>query len=287
MDTTPNVITEKVYCTGCPQGGYGGGYNDPAWLMMANNQWNNNPIIYFMLPAMMRMMYGDNWNDRNRGDYGEINARFNQLQGQLSDNHNTDMINDAVKGNSARIGELANTLNIDHRAIQSGICDLRAALQANGGDVRAGFQGLQGDVKFTGERIINAGILGDKDLQATFKDCCCQSKELIQRMGYENQLAQKDTLNAMGQQTYTLNERLTGIANGLQKGFSDIGYLLAQNKGEILNNQDRNTQRLLDQMCANTTQALRDQLAAKDRELLAANIIAGVKKDGCGCGCGN
>lgn len=276
MDT-PNVITEKVYCHDC--GGYGGyGYGggmDPAWYMMANNNWNNNPILLFMLPVMMRMLYGDNWNDRNRGDYAEINARFNQLQGQLSDNHNTDIINEAVKGNTARIGELANTLNIDHRAIQSGICDLRAAIQAQGGDIKAGIQGLQGDVRFTGERIINSNILGMKDMQAAFQNCCC-----------ENRLAQKDTIIAMKDQTYTLNERLTGIANGLQKGFSDLGYILAQQKGEIMLNDDRNTQKILDKMCADQTQNLRDQLAAKDRELLAANIIAGVKRTGCGCDCG-
>lgn len=268
-----NVITEKVYCHDCGGYGYGGGM-DPAWYMMANNQWNNNPIYLFMLPVMMRMMYGDDWRSRMGAD-PEISARFNQISNQLSDNHNTDIINEAVKGNSARIGELANTLNIDHRAIQAGICDLRAAIQAQGGDIKAGIQGLQGDVRFTGERIINASLMGDKDLQAAIKDCCCQNKELVQRMGYETQLGMKD-------QTYTINERMTGIANGMTKGFSDLGYILAQMKGDITLNQDRNTQRILDQMCQDKTQALRDLLAAKDRELLAANIISGVKKDCCG-----
>lgn len=279
------IMKEKVYCYNHPTQD-----NGACWAMLANqnNNWNNNPFAYAFLMGMMRFMYGNDWQNQYAGN-AEMQARFNQLSNQMSDNHNTDIINEAVKGNSARIGELANTLNIDHRAIQSGICDLRAALQNVGGDIKAGFmgvsgdvksgfQGLQGDVRFTGERIINASILGDKDLQATFKDCCCQSKELIQRMGYETQLGMKD-------QTYTLNERLTGIANGLQKGFSDLGYILAQQKGEIMLNDDRNTQKILDKMCDNTTQALRDQLAAKDRELLAANIIAGVKKDGCGCGC--
>ena len=282
MDT-PNVITEKVYCHDC---GYNRN-NDAAWLMASQNQWGNNPFAYAFLMGMMRFMYGDNWQNQYAGN-AEMQSRFNQLSNQISDNHNTDILNEAVKGNTARIGELANTLGVDHRAIQSGICDLRAALQAQGGDIRAGFQGLsgdvktaaqgiQGDVRFTGERVINSGLMGMKDLQATFKDCCCQSKELIQKMGYETQLGMKD-------QTYTLNERLTGIANGLQKGFSDLGYILAQQQGAIINNQDRNTQRVLDKMCDNTTQALRDQLAAKDRELLAANIIAGVKRTDCDCG---
>ena len=285
----PTVITEKVYCHDC---GYGYNHgNDAAWLMASQNQWGNNPFAYAFLMGMMRFMYGNDW--QNQMPYNaEMQSRFNQLSNQISDNHNTDILNEAVKGNTARIGELANTLNIDHRAIQSGICDLRAAIQQQGGDIRAGIQGLQGDVRFTGERVINSGLMGMKDLQATFKDCCCQSKELIQRMGYENQLAQKDTLNAMGQQTYTLNERLTGIANGIQKGFSDIGYLLAQNKGEIINNQDRNTQRVVDTMKDHWTaelsqenQNLRFAVSQKEQnEYLLDKLTA--RFSGCGCGCG-
>lgn len=265
-------MDEKVICYDrCNSG-------NAEWALMANQWGANNPLSYMMVMGMMRFLYGNDWQSQYNGN-AEMQSRFNQLSNQLSDNHNTDILNEAVKGNTARMGELAANLNVDLRAIQTGICDIRSQIQAVGGDVKAGFQGLQGDVRFTGERIINAGLLGDKDLQATFKDCCCQSKELIQRMGYETQLGIKD-------QTYTINERLTGIANGITKGFSDIGYLLAQNKGEMMQNQDRNTQRIIDQMCADKTQALRDLLAAKDRELLAANIIAGVKKDGCGCGCG-
>ena len=272
MDT-PNVITEKVYCHDC--GGYNRGNDTATMLALTNNQWGNNPFAYAFLMGMMRFMYGDNWQNQYAGN-AEMQSRFNQLSNQMSDNHNTDIIADFVKGNYARIGELATNLGVDLRAIQGGICDARSAIQGLGGDVKAGFQGLQGDVRFTGERVINSGLMGMKDLQATFKDCCCQSKELIQRMGYETQLGMKD-------QTYTLNERLTGIANGLQKGFSDLGYILAQQKGEIMLNDDRNTQKILDKMCADQTQTLRDLLAAKDRELLAANIIAGVKKTECDC----
>ena len=263
---------EKVICVERNNGG-----SDANLALMMQNQWGNNPFAYAFLMGMMRFMYGDNWQNQYAGN-AEMQSRFNQLSNQMSDNHNTDILADFAKGNYARIGELATNLGVDLRAIQSGICDIRSQIQTVGGDIKAGFQGLQGDVRFTGERIINASLLGDKDLQATFKDCCCQSKELIQRMGYETQLGMKD-------QTYTLNERLTGIANGLQKGFSDLGYILAQQKGEIMLNDDRNTQKILDKMCDTNTQALRDALAAKDRELLAANIIAGVKKDGCGCGC--
>lgn len=246
--------------------------NDANWALMANQWGANNPLSYMMVMGMMRFLYGDNWQNQYAGN-AEMQSRFNQLSNQMSDNHNTDILADFAKGNYARIGELATNLGVDLRAIQSGICDVRSAIQQTGGDIKSGIQGVQGDVRFTGERIINSNLMGVKDLQSSFKDCCC-----------EQRLGQKDTIIAMKDQTYTLNDRLTGIANGLQKGFSDLGYILAQQKGEIMLNDDRNTQRILDKMCENTTQSLRDQLAAKDRELLAANIIAGVKKTGCDCG---
>ncbi len=245
--------------------------SDASWALMANQWGANNPLSYMMVMGMMRFLYGDNWQNQYAGN-AEMQARFNQLSNQMSDNHNTDILNEAVKGNTARMGELAANLNVDVRAIQTGICDIRSQIQTVGGDIKAGFQGLQGDVRFTGERIINSNLMGVKDLQASFKDCCC-----------EQRLGQKDTIIAMKDQTYTLNERLTGIANGLQKGFSDLGYILAQQKGEIMLNDDRNTQKILDKMCDTNTQALRDALAAKDRELLTANIIAGVKKGDCEC----
>lgn len=258
-------MDEKVICYDRCNG------NDANWALMANQWGANNPLSYMMVMGMMRFLYGNDWQNQYAGN-AEMQSRFNQLSNQMSDNHNTDILADLARGNYARIGELATNLGVDLRAIQSGICDVRSQLQTVGGDIKAGFQGLQGDVRFTGERIINASLMGVKDLQSSFKDCCC-----------EQRLGQKDTIIAMKDQTYTLNERLTGIANGLQKGFSDLGYILAQQKGEIMLNDDRNTQRILDKMCENTTQSLRDQLAAKDRELLAANIIAGVKKSDCEC----
>lgn len=263
-----NVITEKVYCHDC--GGYDRG-NDAAWLMMANNnQWGNNPFAYAFLMGMMRFMYGDGWQNQYAGN-AEMQSRFNQLSNQMSDNHNTDIIADLARGNYARIGELATNMGVDLRAIQTGICDARSQIQVVDGDVKAGFQGLQGDVRFTGERIINANLMGVKDMQSTFKDCCC-----------EERLAQKDTIIAF-------NERMNGIANGITKGFSDIGYLMAQNKGELLNNQDRNTQRIVDTLNAHW----KDELALKlqdqkfENSQLRQNIyIRDLYEKGNGCGCG-
>lgn len=242
--------------------------NDNGYMaaLLNNNNWGNNPLSMMMGVAMMRFLFGNDWQSRMPYDT-EIQARFNQIQTQLSDSQNANMLGDLIKGNSVRMGELAGALNVDIRAIASAICDVKAAIQQT-----------DGDVKFTGERVINAAERGDAAIISKLMECCCENKQLVSQQGYETRLSMKD-------QTYQINDRLTGIANGITKGFSDIGYLLAQNKGEMMQNQDRNTQRIIDQMCADKTQALRDLLAEKDRQLLAANIIAGVKKDGCGCGC--
>lgn len=247
------------------------------WALMMQNQWANNPLGYMMVMGMMRFMYGDNWQNQYAGN-AEMQARFNQLSNQMSDNHNTDILADFAKGNYARIGELANNLNVDLRAIQSGICDIRSAIQQTGGDIKSGIQGVQGDVRFTGERIINANLMGVKDLQSSFKDCCC-----------EQRLGQKDTIIAMKDQTYTINDRLTGIANGLQKGFSDLGYILAQNKGEEINAINAAQQRTADLLNSHwkdeMSQRLQDQKFENSQ--LRQNIyFRDLVEKGNGCGCG-
>ena len=218
---------EKILCCG------GSDNNALLTSTLANNGWQNNPFAYIMILGMMRFMYGDNW--QNGGNNAELNSRFNQLQNTMSDNHNADILNEAIKGNTARIGELANNLNVDLRTISAGVCD-----------VKAGISQVAGDLRFSSERVINAVNLGDTGIITALKDCCCQSKELVQRMGYENQLANKDLLNAMSQQSLQLGERFTGIANGLQQGFSAVAYETQKQTCDILNAGKDNTQRIID-----------------------------------------
>lgn len=246
-------MDEKIVCYDRCNGG------NSDWAFMAANQWQNNPFAYMMIMGMMRFMYGNDWQGQISGN-AEMQSRFNQLSNQMSDNHNTDILADLARGNYARIGELATNLGVDMRAIQSGICD-----------VRSGIQGVQGDVRFTGERVINANLMGVKDMQSTFKDCCC-----------EERLAQKDTIIAF-------NERMNGVVNGITKGFSDIGYLLAQNKGDTINAINAAQQRNADLLNAHW----KDELALKlqdqkfENSQLRQNIYMRdliEKGDGCGCG---
>lgn len=252
---------EKIMC-------FDNACNNNAAEMMAlmnNGNWNNNPFMYLILLAFMNGGLG--WN--NRGDFGQLNDLSRQIQsvqGSVNDNHNNGVALAAINGNRDAIAQLAQTLNTSTQNVQTAICGVKSAIE-----------NVAGKVGYSAEAVKNAIALGDANIIQQMQSCCCQQKELIQRMGYENQLQNC-------QNHGSLMSRIDQLANGVTQGFSAIGYENAKNTQEIINAGNQNTQRILDVMCANTTQQLRDQLAQKDRELMTASIVAQLKKE-CGCGC--
>lgn len=284
-------ITEKVYCYDHPSAynnhdaltiaamcnNKGCGY-DAA--MYANQQWMNNPFAYMMVMGMMRWMYGDNWQNQNNA---EINSRFNQLTNQISDNHNTDIINEAVKGNTARIGELANNLNVDLRAIQTGIWGINSSIKEVGGQVG-----------FSAERVINAANLGDMNIITALKDCCCQNKELVQRMGYENQLGQKDMMFALSQGHndigYKIQQGVDRTNTGLERGFSAVAYESQRQTCDIINAINSAQQRTADLLnghwrdaLSQENQTLKFSISQKEQNEYLLDRLS--QRFGCGCGC--
>lgn len=252
-------MDEKVVC-------YDRGGNDMA--MLANSQWMNNPFAYMMILGMMRFMYGDNW--QNGGANAEMNARFNQLSSQMADNHNSDILNEAIKGNTSRIGELANNLNVDLRAIQTGICD-----------IRSGIQSVAGDVRFSSERVINAVNMGDTNIISKMMECCCENKQLVTTMGYEGQLRdQSNTASIIG--------RIDSFSNGVQQGFASIGYQQNVDKCDIINAINASQQRTSDLLnghwkeeLAKEAQDLRFQLSQKEQNEYLLDKLS--SRFGCNC----
>lgn len=210
--------------------------NEPmAMAAMMNggmNQWMNNPFAYMMMMGVMRWMYGDNWQNGGNGNVqrAEIQSQIDSLRNQMSDNHNTDLLMSAVHGNNSDMKTLAQTLNCDFNALQSAVCGIQAAIQQVGGQVG-----------FSAERVINAVNLGDMNLIQQLKDCCCQTQQNIIKMGYENQLGQKDIVNGM-QQGFSYTN------TGLERGFSNIGFQMSQMACDLKNNANANTQRIVDTM---------------------------------------
>lgn len=266
---------EKVYCTG--DGGNDnlaaallarGRDNDPATMLAAMNGgigggWNN-PFAYMMLLGMFRFMYGDGWNGQNGSvQRAEIQSQIDSLRNQMSDNHNSDLLMGAIQGNNQDLKTLAANLNCDFNALQSSVCGIQAAIQDVGGKVG-----------YSAERVINAANLGNLNIIQQLKDCCCTTQQNINRMGYENQLGQKDIINSM-QRGFDFNNR------SIERGFSALGYQLQQDKCDIIRSNQDNTQRIVDVLNNHWQQDLQQKYNDARLELSQqrqnATIIAALK----------
>ncbi len=262
---------EKVYCTG--DGGNDnlaaallarGRDNDPATMLAAMNGgmgggWNN-PFAYMMMLGMFRFMYGDGWNGQNGNvQRSEIQSQIDSLRTQMSDNHNSDLLMGAIQGNNQDLKTLAANLNCDFNALQSSVCSIQAAIQDVGGKVG-----------FSAERVINAANLGNLNIIQQLKDCCCTTQQNINRMGYENQLGQKDIINAMQQGFCYTN-------TGLERGFSNLGNLIQTVVCDLKTSGKENTQRIVDVLNNHWEQDLRIQLEDSKRREQTGFIIQQLK----------
>lgn len=88
----------------------------------------------------------------------------------MADNKNSNLLMDAVHGNTAAITQLAGNLNCDFNALNGAICD-----------VRGGVDRLSGQVGFSAERVINSVSHGNLQMIQALKDCLLLSTLLLRK----------------------------------------------------------------------------------------------------------
>lgn len=234
----------------------------------------NNPFAYMMMMGVMKWMYGDNWNNRdNVGDVqrAEIQSQIESLRNQMADNQNSNLLMGAIQGNGNDLKMLASNLNCDFNALQNSICG-----------IQAGIQQLGGQVGFSAERVINAISQGDLQMTIALKDCCCQTQQNIIRMGYENQMGQKDIINQM-QQGFSYTN------SGIERAASNLGFRMQQDKCDIIRAGENNTQRIIDTLTGHWSQEQANEiqdLKFKNSQLQQNIYLANLMNGGCGCGAG-
>ena len=193
------------------------------------NQWMNNPFAYIMFLALFGNGGFGGWG--NRGGMvqdAEIQNQIASLRSQMADNHNADLMMSAIKGNNDALTTLAANLNCDFNQLQQGVCNVRSAIEK-----------VAGEVGFSAERVINAAERGDAGIIQAIQNCCCQTQQSILRMGYENQLGQKDIVNAMQQNFAYTN-------TGVERAASNMGWQMSQMACDLKTNANENTQRIVD-----------------------------------------
>ena len=234
--------------------------NDPmAMAAMMNggmNSWNNSPWMYLIFLALFGGG-GFGWGNRNgQVQDAEIQSKLNQLSTQMQDGNNTNLLMDAIKGNNTALGQLASNLNCDFNQLQSGVCAIQSAIQQVGGKVG-----------YSAERVINAVNLGDMNIVQQLKDCCCQTQQNIIKMGYENQLGQKDIVNQM-QQGFSYTN------TGIERAAANLGFQISQMVCDLKTNGNSNTQRIIDTMNCHWNQDLQQKYNDAKLELSQQKLIA-------------
>lgn len=234
----------------------------------------NNPFAYMMMMGMMRYMYGADWNNRDNGadvQRAEIQGQIESLRNQMADNQNSNLLMGAIQGNGNDLKMLANSLNCNLNALQNSICG-----------IQAGIQQLGGQVGFSAERVINAISQGNLQMTIALKDCCCQTQQNIIRMGYENQMGQKDIINQM-QQGFSYTN------TGIERAASNLGFQMQQDKCDIIRAGENNTQRIIDTLNGHWDREKSDEiqdLKFKNSQMQQNLFMYNLYNGGCGCGAG-
>lgn len=244
---------EKIIC--CDRDNNEGLY---AALMNGNNNQWNNPFVYLVWMSMFRQWNNNGCNDGN----GCYNAQLASIQNQMQDNQNSNLLMDAVRGNTNAIADLANRLNCDFNTLNGAICD-----------VRNGIEKVSGQVGFSAERVINAVAMGNCNIIQAVKDCCCSTQKEIMQVNYDLRNGQRD------------------LGAAISQGFSASAYETQKQTCDILRAGEINTQRIIDTLNthwkdeqADKIQDLKFQLSQERQNNYFARLING---NGCGNGCGN
>lgn len=204
-------------------------------------QWNN-PFIYLVWMMFAQRVWGNGCMDGN-GNCN--NPQIAALQNQMQDNQNASLLMDGIKGASGSIQQLAQNLNCNFNTLNSCCCDLRQAIAQ-----------VSGQVGFSAERVINAVNMGDCNVIQAIKDCCCTTQRQLGDLRADIQLQ-------MCQQTGELRNGQRDLGVAISQGFASAAYETQKQTCEIINNQNANTQRIVDTLNSHW----RDELQLQNQDL--------------------
>lgn len=221
-----------------------GGDNDFATLAAMNGgmggAWNN-PFIYLVWMMFAQRYMG--------GQGGDVNAQIASLQGVVQDNHNSDLLMQAVNGSTEAVQDLAVAMNANFGQVNAAICGVRNGITEANGNIQLAAE------KMIANNNMQSGILGSK-----IDAVGCGIKSAILEQGYQNQLNNC-------QQTNTILLQSQGLQNVVQNGFTQIGFQSERNACDVKETSIANTQKIIDtlnnhwQLESQTTiQQLRDEI---------------------------
>lgn len=243
--------------------------NNPAEMLalLNNNGIGGNAAYWFIF---MMMMWGWGGNGFRNGNQN-VDDQLNAIRTQINNNSNTDLLNQAIQGNTAALQQLAMNLGQNYTAVSTAICGVQNAISQVGGRV-----------DFNAERTINAfnfgnsqtqnqlGMLGGKidfnaerEINAFNQGVCNIKTTLLEGFG-EDRLKICEQTNAI---TRAITELGNNLGIGMQAGFNNLSTQVSQG-----------IQRIVDGQTQQTIQALRDKNFEWSQKAQTAEIINAIPK---------
>lgn len=212
-------------------GGFGGG------------QWMNNPI--WALVFLGIFANGNFFGGGNRGNQCAQDLQLQAIREQLTNNQNSTLLMDAIKGNSSALANLATNLNLSKDAVTAAI---------NGVQQQICNLGSQNGMNFM--QVINSINSGNSALANTLQSCCCDIKQLVTQQNYENRI------NNIEQ------------SNTIVKGFGDVMTATQAQTSALAANSDANTRAVLAKLDQQEDDRKNREIASLTAALTAANSRA-------------
>lgn len=166
------------------------------------------------------------------------------------------MLMDAIQRNGIDISQLASAVGCSKDQILAGINSVSTAICNQSAQMGQGFN-----------QVLTAMLQGNNALTSQIAECCCGIKGLVTEQGYQNQLA---ILN----QTNAFQSGINNLAVGQERGFSALGYALAEQSCQSRQNADANTRAVLAKLDAMEDSRKDREITTLTAQLTAANSRA-------------
>lgn len=189
------------------------GVDPNVLLAMKGNNGFGGEGGWFMWVIFLFFLMG--WGGNGWGGFGN-NGRGG-LANEINNDNGRALLMDAIGGNRNALSNLATQLNCTEGQIQNAISALTSQVQSVGNQV--GMSGMQ---------TINALQQGNMQIAQQIANCCC-----------ENRLA-------ICQQTGTLQNAINNVANGQERGFSNVAYETQRQTCDLHNAIKESTQIIVD-----------------------------------------
>lgn len=157
------------------------------------------------------------------------------------------MLMDAIQRNGVDIAQLASSVGCSKDQILAGINTVSTAICNQSAQMGQGFN-----------QVLTAMLQGNNALTSQICSCCCDLKGLIASQGADNRLA-------ICQQSNMIQGGFNNVNIGVERGFSSLGYALAEQGCQSRQNDDANTRAVLAKLDAIEDSRKDRELAEKDR----------------------